>query len=50
MKVKTMIEALSLVDFLSKQFSRLKVGPFLPPEQEAEEWIYLKQLKLTEEN
>ena len=27
-----------------------KVGGFLPPEQEAEEWIYLKQLKLTEEN
>ena len=27
-----------------------KVGSFLPPEQEAEEWIYLKQLKLTEEN
>lgn len=26
-----------------------KVGGFLPPEQEAEEWIYLKQLKLTEE-
>ena len=27
-----------------------KVGGFLPPEQAAEEWIYLKQLKLTEEN
>ena len=26
-----------------------KVGGFLPPEQEAEELIYLKQLKLTEE-
>ena len=26
-----------------------KVGGFLPPEQKAEEWIYLKQLKLTEE-
>ncbi len=25
-----------------------KVGGFLPPEQEAEEWIYLKQLQLTE--